>query len=99
MKLDTKDIINKLSSVAIQAKRYSVFIFIVAFLSLYVFLVSRIGQLIESEIPQTATEATTKPISRLKVDKQAAEHMEQLESQNIEVQTLFNDARQNPFAE
>lgn len=81
-------------------ERYAVFIFLITFLGIYIFLVQQIGKLINSEpSPQTVTETSTKPISRLKIDKNAVSQMEQLENQNIQVQTLFSEARQNPFAE
>ena len=100
MKLETAALLAKANVLIAFVKRYGVFLFIVVFLSLYVFLVQRIGQLINSEVPMQATsESATKTISRLKVDKDSAEHMKQLESQNVEIQSLFNEARQNPFAE
>lgn len=81
-------------------ERYAVFIFLVTFLGIYIFLVHQIGSLINSEpSPQAVTETSTKPISRLKIDKDAVSQMQQLENQNIQVKTLFNEARQNPFAE
>lgn len=80
--------------------RYAVFVFIIAFLGIYLFLVLQIGSLINSEpSAQMVTESSTKPINRLKIDKDAVSQMEQLENQHVEVRTLFNNARQNPFAE
>jgi Na+-transporting methylmalonyl-CoA/oxaloacetate decarboxylase gamma subunit len=100
MKLDTQAITQKIAKLLVAFKKYSVFSFVIVFLCIYVFLVQHIGTLINSEAsPQAVTDTSTKPISRLKVDKGAVEQMQQLESQNIEVQTLFNQARQNPFTE
>ena len=100
MKLDTQALLQKFAKAQVFLQKYAAFSFVIIFLCIYVFLVQHIGQLINSEAsPQAVTETSTKPISRLKVDKSAAQQMEQLESQNIEVQTLFNQARQNPFTE
>lgn len=100
MKLDNQALLRKLAKAQTILQKYAVFSFVLVFLCIYVFLVQHIGQLINSEAsPQAVTETSAKPISRLKVDKAAVEQIEQLESQNIEIQTLFNQARQNPFAE
>jgi Na+-transporting methylmalonyl-CoA/oxaloacetate decarboxylase gamma subunit len=100
MKLDNQVLLQKVAKAQVFLQKYAAFMFVIIFLCIYVFLVQRIGQLINSEAsPQAVTETSTKPISRLKVDKAAAEQMLQLESQNIEVRTLFNQARQNPFTE
>jgi Na+-transporting methylmalonyl-CoA/oxaloacetate decarboxylase gamma subunit len=100
MKLDTQALTKQLIETIAKLQKYSVFSFIIVFLGIYVFLVYHIGQLINSEAPpQAVTETSTKPISRLQFDKDAVKQMQDLESQNIEVQSLFNQARENPFTE
>lgn len=99
MKLTPEVILNKLTPLLVQLRRYSVFIFILAFLSIYVFLVQRIGYLIQDEPTQAVSESQVKPISRLKIDQNAVQQITDLESQNIEVKSLFDQARQNPFTE
>lgn len=100
MKFDKQSLTLQLAKVSEVAKKYAAFSFVVVFLCIYVFLVQHIGKLINSDVPpQTVTETSTKPISRLQFDKNAVDQMKQLEAQNIEVQTLFNQARQNPFTE
>lgn len=100
MKLDKQALTTQLTALLDKLQKYAVFSFVMVFLCIYVFLVYHIGQLINSEAPpQAVTETSTKPISRLQFDKNAVKQMQELESQNVEVQTLFNDARQNPFTE
>ena len=100
MKMNNQQLAEKLASILALSKKYATFSFVIVFLCIYVFLVQQIGKLINSEAsPQAVTETSTQPISRLKVDKAAVEQMEQLESQNVQVQTLFNEARENPFTE
>lgn len=100
MKFDKQLLTQRLTKTLVVVNKYAVFSFIIVFLCIYVFLVQHIGKLINSEAPpQTVTETSTKPISRLQFDKTAVDQMKQLEAQNIEVQTLFNQARQNPFTE
>ena len=40
-----------------------------------------------------------KTVKLPKIDENAVKNIEQLEDQNIEVQSLFNEARNNPFSE
>lgn len=99
MKLSTADILVKIRPALAVANRYKVFIFVLAFLGIYVYLVDHIGRLIQADPTNATAESEIKPISRLKIDKQAAEQMNQLEAQNIEIKALFDNARQNPFTE
>ncbi len=99
MKLTPETIAAKLKPVLNRLRQYSVFIFILAFLSIYVFLVQRIGHLIQDEPSQIVVDSQVKPINRLKIDQKAVQQITDLESQNIEVKSLFDQARQNPFTE
>jgi hypothetical protein len=80
-------------------KKYAAFIFVVTFLGIYVYQVNRIGHLIQDEPPQTAVDDKLKPVSQLKIDENSIKQITDLESHNIEVKTLFEQARQNPFTE
>lgn len=81
------------------AKKYAVFLFIITFLGIYVYQVNHIGHLIEDEPPQSAVDDKLKPVSQLKIDEKSIKQITDLESHNIEVKTLFDQARQNPFTE
>lgn len=80
-------------------RKYGAFVVVIAFLGLYVYLVQYIGGLIQDEPSQAAVDSTIKPVNRLKIDQDAVQKMTDLESQNIEIQSLFDQARQNPFTE
>lgn len=73
------------------------FIFIIVFLGIYTFLVVRVNKLVQSEPDATTVNAQT--VKRLTVDKAALDKIKQLQSQNIQVQSLFEQARHNPFTE
>lgn len=81
------------------AKKYAAFLFVITFLSIYVYQVNRIGHLIQDEPPQTAVDDKLKPISQLKIDENSIKQITELESHNVEIKTLFDQARQNPFTE
>lgn len=99
MKLSPADLIAKLQPAYLVAKKYGAFIFILVFLGSYVYLVQHIGHLIQDEPSQSASDEGLKPVSRLKVDQDAVKKITELENQNIEVKSLFEQARQNPFTE
>jgi hypothetical protein len=78
-------------------KRYSVLIFVIAFVGMYSFLITRINSLTQSE--PTVLSAEQQTIQRLKIDQEAVDKILELEEHNIEVKTLFEQARNNPFTE
>ena len=99
MKFDITATTQKFLPLLTFIKRYAVFIFIVGLLCVYVYLVHHIGQLIQNEPVQTSSDSAVKPVSRLKIDKEAVKVITDLEAQNVEVKSLFEQARQNPFTE
>lgn len=80
-------------------RRYRITIFIVAFLSVYGFLVIKINGFINSEPPADALSQQLQTVKQLRIDQNAIDNILKLEEQNIEVQSLFKQARENPFTE
>lgn len=99
MKLEVKDITTKLQPVLLWFKKYAVFIFVLVVLSVYGFLVFRINTLASQEPSDDAVTERLERVQRPKIDQDVLSKIEQLEDQNIQVQTLFQQARDNPFAE
>lgn len=99
MKLSVADIIKKITPILLLAKKYAAFLFVVTFLSIYVYQVNHIGHLIQDEPSQAAIDDKLKPVSQLKIDEESIKKITELESQNVEVKSLFENARQNPFTE
>lgn len=99
MNLDLKTIQTSLKPVLAKLGRYLSIIVIVTFVSMYGYLLLKINSLTSAKPSDQAITEKLKTVQRPRVDEKAAEKMQQLEDQNVSVQTLFNDARQNPFAE
>lgn len=99
MNLSVDSIIKRVQPAITFLHRYMAFVCVVVFLGIYVYLVQHIGHLIQDEPSQSAIDSTLKPVNRLKIDQNAMQQITDLESQNIEVQALFEQARQNPFTE
>lgn len=97
--LDLKDIPAKLLALFNKLKKYTLFICILAVLGIYLFLVWQIRHLATLEPSSTDVTNKLNELNTPKLDQDAVDKILQLEDQNIEVQTLFNEARQNPFQE
>ena len=99
MKIGLKELPSQIQPVINLFKRYEVMIFIIIFVGLYSFLVMRINTLTQSEPTITDLTSEEKTIQRLKVDQEAVDKILELEEHNIEVKSLFEQARDNPFTE
>ena len=95
--LSLSDLRKRMPQIVTFLKRYAVFLFVVTFLSVYLYEVNAIGKLIEDEPSQSAVDSKLKPLSQLKIDEDSIKKITDLESRNIEVKSLFDSARQNPF--
>jgi hypothetical protein len=99
LSLDLDTIKSKLAPILHRLQQYMVLIFILGFLGIYGFLIFRINILAGSEPSDEAVAEKLNTVQRPRVDQQAVDKIDQLQAQNIEVQTLFNQARSNPFVE
>ena len=81
------------------AQKYAGFLFTLVLLGVYLYLVQHIGPLIQSEPSQSAVDSKLKPINKLVVDQDSIQKITDLESQNVDVKSLFEQARENPFTE
>ncbi|MGB4966806.1 MAG: hypothetical protein WBO35_01240 [Candidatus Saccharimonadales bacterium] len=77
---------------------YRIFIFFLLVCSLYGFIVWRINVLTTAEPTQTELKnagQTTSP----RISKDVVEKMQSMQDNSVRVQTIFNEARNNPFQE
>lgn len=99
MNLDIKDITAKLQPLIAIVKRYVTFIFIIGLLFIAMFLVYRINQLNRLAPSEDAVTEKLQTVQRPRLEPDVLEKIEQLKDQNVEVQSLFDQARNNPFSE
>ncbi len=90
---------SQLSAAGQKVTRYSTLIFIVLLLGMYSFLMFRINALNGSEPTDEAVAERLQSTKRPKIDQSAVDKIEQLQDNSVEVQTLFDEARENPFHE
>jgi len=99
MNIEFKDLTEKLATLATKLRRFSVFIFIIAVLLLYSYLVLHINTLTQIEADPAAVAEQLETTRRPKIDQSAIEKIEDLQDQNVQVDSLFKEARENPFSE
>jgi hypothetical protein len=80
--------------------RFSVIIFTVAIFVVFSFLIIQINSFARAEPDQDKVQEEMLSGTRsLKIDDTTINALKRLENQNVEVRTLFNQARDNPFSE
>ncbi len=99
MKFDTKNISSKLQSYLSMLKKYVVFVFAITILLIFSFFVVRINQISRSEPTEQQIEEKLQTVQRPRIDQAVLDKIEELQGQNIEVKSLFDQARNNPFSE
>lgn len=99
MKDQLKQLTAKLKPIAAIGRRYLTFIVILLFLILYAVVIVRIDHLSAVTPTDAQVVGKEKSIAHPKVDQATLDKINQLQSQNIQVQALFSQARNNPFSE
>ncbi len=97
--MNIKDIPSKIQPQIQKLRQYIVMIFLVFMAIIFGFLVFRISTLAQSEPSEDAVAEKLKDVRRPKIDQSAVDKIQQLEGTNVEVQSLFKQARDNPFQE
>lgn len=99
MKLTPKDLLAKLKPALGFLKHYAIFIYMIILLGIFGFLVFRINQYSRTEPSEEAVQEKLQTVNRPKVDKAVLDKIQLLQDQNVQVHSLFDEARQNPFNE
>lgn len=97
--INIKQMPTQLAAALSKLKRHFVFIFIITVLGIYGFLIFQINRLSTSEPTQEKISEQLNNVPRPKIDQDSVDKLEQLQDQNVRVQTLFKSARDNPFSE
>lgn len=97
MNIDLKTLPEQLKSYFKALNRHMKFIFIIVILGVSSFLVFEINRLTNKEPSLEQITQQQEIIKRPRIDQETISKIEQLEDQNIAVQSLFKTARDNPF--
>lgn len=99
MNIDQEKLLSTITSYAKILQQHLPLIIIVAFCGLYGYIIMQISTISGYTPDETEVTEQVTAVSKPKVDTQTAKIIESLEEQNINVQTIFNEARDNPFSE
>jgi len=99
MKLDLKDIPNLLLPLLQKAKQYLGFMAVLFALGLFGFVVWQIRGYATVQPSQAEIDEKLLSLRQTKIDEDAIKRIERLESTNIDIKALFDQARDNPFQE
>lgn len=80
-------------------KRYVVLLFFLVLCGIYGFLAYRINGLTNADPTDAAVAEKLNSVTRPRIDQNSIDKMRELEETNVKVETLFKDARKNPFNE
>ena len=99
MNIDLKTVTTQLAPALAFIKKYALLIMFVLVLGTYSFLVLDINRLTSAEPSDDAIQEKLKTVQVPKLDSQTLKKIKDLQDQNVEVKSLFDQARQNPFSE
>jgi len=99
MNIDKAAITAYANKVLALLQAHALFLGIAAFGLLYAYIILQVTTLSNTEPDEAAVAKQYQAVPHPKVDKEVAKTIEGLESQNVNVQTIFNQARENPFSE
>lgn len=95
-----KDIINtKLQKILAFGQQHFIVIVITLFGILYGYIILQISAIANDTPNEVQVAEQIKAVPQPKVNKETAKTIEGLQEQNVNVQAIFNDARDNPFSE
>ncbi len=92
MNIDVNNITKLIPKITDIFKRYKLEFFLVFLVLIFSFLIIQIGRYSTAEPEYQQAQVP-------KLDEDAIAKIQQLKDQNVEVQSLFEDARNNPFSE
>jgi len=96
---DLKQLLLKFLPILRKLQRYVVLVVFLGVVAACSFLLLRIGTLVNSEPSEDAVDEKLQTVKRPRIDEDAAKKIQQLEDENVEIQALFQQARDNPFQE
>ena len=82
-----------------EIKRFRLILFLGLFAGIYVYLLLFINTLNTQKASRSDIDAELQTVKRLNIDEESVSQMLRLTEENIEVKSLYQDARDNPFDE
>lgn len=99
MNIDKQSIQKILSSLTFYVNKYGLFLFIILSLGFASYMILTIQTLLIAEPSESMVMEKSKLNQATKIDESAVKKIKELKSANIEVKSLFESSRDNPFQE
>lgn len=99
MNINKSSLFVKLQPIISLSRRHAVLLGIMAFAVVYGYIIVRVSSLANTTPSETEVTQKVEAVPHPKIDKETASKIENLEDQNINVQAIFKEARENPFSE
>lgn len=99
MKLDKTYLTEKISILVTTIKRFRFIFAFVIFSIMYSHILIRVNTINGEQPSEKKIQDQTMTAPRTQVDPKLVQKIISLEEQNVQIKTLFNQARNNPFAE
>lgn len=96
-KIDLKSLTTQASTGLAKARRFSFPLFLCLVAVLYGFVLLRIHSLNDMEPSSESVTSQVEAAQVPHIDEATVKQLESLENNSVNVQTLFNEARSNPF--
>jgi hypothetical protein len=98
-KLNLKALPDLLGVGLAKAGRFKVIIFVILLAAVYGLIVLRISSFDNAQPSATALAGASVPIATTHIDPTVVKQLQSLQNNSVSVQTLFEQARSNPFQE
>lgn len=99
MKKSIDDILVKVKPVWQKARRYKGMIFLIILLFIYAFLIFQVNILSNQNPDDTKVSEKLQTVTRPHLDQSTIDKINDLQDNSVQVKSLFNSARKNPFQE
>ncbi len=99
MNLEVKDIPAKIVPLLVKTKHYVPLLFILLILGLYGYLILHVNELTQAEADEIEVLEMLQTTPRPQIDQQAVNAIIEMQDENVQVEALFQEARDNPFSE
>lgn len=95
MKLD--NLTAKISPIRNFIVRYAVIIFVLSVVSIFAFMTLNIAHYSNLEPTSDQTDERKNSLTSVKLDEKSISKIKELQDQNISIESLFDNGRENPF--
>jgi len=99
MNLDKDTLTTKLNTALAFCQRHALILGIGAFGLLYSYIIIQVSAMANKTPDETVVTQQIQAVPHPKINKETAKKIEGLEDQNVNVQAIFKEARENPFSE